>query len=179
VATDDEMAAINEAYRVLSDPGRRALYDRQTSGRAGASGTGSAAGTAGSRRAATTTASATTAAAGPVASPWNDGPARVPWRFLGFMAAVGIGVVLVGAALVEPPGPEVPDGLLGPGSCVILQQNNTVREVACTESSELVVRQLVPFDQRCPAGTAGFPDGQGMGVACVVTADAVPGSAAP
>ncbi len=177
MSSNDEMAAINEAYRVLKDPGRRALYDRQATSGGGGAGTGSAAaGTAGSRRAATATTAATER---PVAQPWNDGPARIPWRFMGFMAAVGIGVVLVGAALVEPPGPEVPDGLLGPGSCVILQQNNAVREVACSEAPELVVERLVPFDQRCPAGTAGFPDGQGMGVACVITADPVPGSAAP
>jgi molecular chaperone DnaJ len=171
------MAAINEAYRVLSDPGRRALYDRQVSsgsGSAAASARGSAA-ASGTRRAGTATTGATVTA---TTASWDATPARMPWKFMAAMAGFGIAIVLVGAAFVEPPGPEVPDGLLGPGSCVSLQQNNAVREIACSESSELVVDRLVPFDQRCPAGTAGFPDGQGMGLACAIEA-AGSGAGAP
>jgi molecular chaperone DnaJ len=172
------MAAINEAYRVLSDPGRRALYDRQVSSGTGsaATSTRSSAASTGARRGGTATAgSAATAAA----ATWDAAPARMPWRFMAAMAGLGIAVVLVGAAFVEPPGPEVPDGLLGPGSCVSLQQNNAVREIACSESADLVVDRLVPFDQRCPAGTAGFPDGQGMGLACVIQPGTGSGAGTP
>lgn len=159
----DEMAAVNEAYRVLSDAGRRAVYDRSlhdhTTG-----GTGSAV---------------------PPSNPTDDDirsrirartynyptettPARVPWRFLGFMATIGIGFVLAGAILIDEPAEREPDGIIRSGSCVQIEPNNDAREVRCTGEGDLVVDQLVPIDARCPAGTVAYRDRQGLGTACVV-----------
>ena len=110
------MAAINEAYRVLGEPARRAVYD------AARRGTGSAVRPRrrrGSRRS-------------PRPRPVDTTPARYPWKLVLGMAAFGATVVLVGAALYEPAGPERPDNLLGPGSCVTIEGNGDAREVTCT-----------------------------------------------
>jgi molecular chaperone DnaJ len=144
------MPRINEAYRVLSDPGRRALYD--------------AAIREAPSRAATTTV--------PSPSPRlrvvvDDTPARIPWKLMLGMAGVGATIVLVGAALYEPPGPERPDNLLQPGSCVTIESNGDAREVTCTGDDQLVVEALVPAGERCPDETAGHRDRQGLGLACV------------
>lgn len=149
------MAAINEAYRVLRDPARRAVYD---AGRRPGS------------------------AVGPTARPtsWPDAgsthhtrpvsttPARYPWKLVAGMAVVGAAVVLVGAALYEPADEPAPDNLLGPGSCVVIETNGDAREVSCERSPESrVVVALVAFDERCPAETEGYRDRQGRGTACV------------
>lgn len=146
------MAAINEAYRVLGEPARRVAYD------ASLRGTGSAAVSS-----ATPSAGARTVPTRPV----DTTPARYPWKLVLGMAAFGATVVLVGAALYEPAGPERPDNLLGPGSCVEIEANGDAREVTCTGDDQLVVEVLVPIDGRCPDGTAGHRDRQGRGLACV------------
>jgi molecular chaperone DnaJ len=153
------MAAINEAYRVLADPGRRAVYDRSmreaTSRPAAGSGR---------------TATATTT---PYVPPVDVTPARMPWKLMGVMAAFGIGFVLVGAILFEPVAEPAPDGVLQAGSCVTVLENNLVAEVRCEEGATLVVAQFVPTDADCPVGTAQYPDRLGMGQACVVERDPV------
>jgi molecular chaperone DnaJ len=147
------MAAINEAYRVLGEPARRAAYDAQ-SGRTGSAAGGSASPGAGDRR---------------VPAPSVDTtPARYPWKLVLGMAAFGAAVVLVGAALYEPADPERPDNLLEPGSCVVIEANGDAREVTCTGEDRLVVEALVPIGGRCPNGAAAHRDRQGRGLACVV-----------
>jgi hypothetical protein len=152
------MAAINEAYRVLGEPSRRAVYD------AARRGTGSAAVGGGPvHRAPTMT------AAPPVLP-----EARYPWKLVIGMFLVGAAVVLVGAAFYKPSDPPPPDNLLGPGSCVVIEVNGDAREINCTGApGELVVSALVGLDERCPEGAAGYRDRQGRGLACV-TATSVP-----
>lgn len=158
------MPEVNEAYRVLSDPGRRAMYDAGLrADRATASGPSS--------RSAGGSAEASPEVDDP---PWRsptppgtDGPARVPWRGLlvaGVVASVGI-VAL--AQFTEPGEDPGPDGILRSGDCVRIEANNDASEVSCSGEGDLVVRDLVPFDRPCPGGTAAHRDRQGMGIACV------------
>jgi molecular chaperone DnaJ len=149
------MAAINDAYRVLGDPARRAQYDATLRE------TGSAARPpahpTGSRYPARPTA------------PVDTTPARYPWKLVLAMAALGVTVVLIGAALYEPAADPPPDNLLEPGSCVTIEGNGDAREVNCDGTEEFEVRALVPMGSRCPDGTAGHRDRQGRGLACVVS----------
>lgn len=158
------MAAINEAYRVLGDPARRAVYD------AALRGTGSAAAvsTGGDRIRVPTSAPPQ-----PLPEP------RIPWKLMIGMFLLGATVVLVGAALYEPSEPAPPDNLLEPGSCVTIEANGDAREINCTGApDELVVAALVGMDEECPAGQAGYRDRQGRGLACVEPV-APPATSAP
>jgi DnaJ domain len=153
----DEMAAINEAYRVLGDPARRAAYDHASS-------------SAASNSATRPTAEATTTPPGG----WSyvdRTPARIPWRLMATFAIVGTIAVLVGAMFVDPPDEQSPDGILRSGSCVSIEANGDAREVACSGGDELVVEQLVPIGARCPGGTRPYRDRLGLGTACVVGPD--------
>jgi len=150
------MTAINEAYRVLGDPGRRAVYD------------------AGRRGSAVPPSPRTTTATPP--AEWSSGvarrhetagPARYPWKLVGVMAVVGIAVVLLGAILFEPADDPPPDNLLQSGSCVSVEDNGDAREVACDGAGDLVVRELVPIGDACPAGSEPHRDRQGRGTACI------------
>jgi molecular chaperone DnaJ len=152
-ASAAEMSNINEAYRVLGDEARRAAYDLQLGSTEAAPG-GPA-----------PTVSFTTATAPP---PSPGPPARIPWRLMGAMAAIGIAVVLIGAALRGPTTDRPPDGVVGPGSCVAIEQNNDAREVNCAGEDDLVVDVVVAFDATCPAGTEPHRDRQGLGIACVI-----------
>ncbi|HEY3484048.1 MAG TPA: J domain-containing protein [Ilumatobacteraceae bacterium] len=150
----DRMAAVNEAYRVLGDPARRAAYDR-------------------SLRRGTTTPPQWSASTGqaPTAPPRPDEPltpARVPWKLMAGMFVLGVIVVLAGAVLFEPADAPGPDGVLQPGSCVRIEINNIAREVECSGSDDLVVDRLITRDASCPVGTAKYPDSQGLGAACIV-----------
>jgi molecular chaperone DnaJ len=162
------MAEINEAYRVLSDPGRRAIYDRTIA--------------AGDHRAASAGAASDAdddidvddepepdrraARPGRVLSP--DGPARFPWKPMLVVAAVGSALVLVSAALADAPEDEVPDGILRTDSCVVIEPNGDAREVACTGEDDIVVELLIPTDARCPVGMEPHRDRLGLGIACIV-----------
>lgn len=157
-----EMAAVNEAYRVLADPGRRALYDRARHG--GAAG-GGAAGGAGAEATTGTAPSPRVADHRSVLSP--AGPARVPWRMMAIAAVVGSALILVTSVFNDPPSTEPPDGILRPGSCVALEPNGDAREVGCGGGDDLVVEVLVPLDGRCPTGTLGHRDRLGLGIACL------------
>ncbi|MGB0113528.1 MAG: J domain-containing protein [Ilumatobacteraceae bacterium] len=154
---DRTMPAINEAYRVLSDPARRAVYDATLR-------TGSAVGSSAPRASAPDQAEAARAA-----MPTVHEPARVPWRSLLFFATIAVIGVFVLAQFTEPAEPPAPDGLLRIGSCVEIEPNGFAREVSCTrdETIDLVVGALVPFGGRCPVGTEPHQDRQGMGVACI------------
>jgi len=152
------MAAINEAYRVLGEPARRAVYD------AGRRGTGSAAGPSAS--------SAPPAARSPGTVRLREPlpPARYPWKLVLVMFLLGTAVVLIGAALYRPKDPGPPDNLLEPGSCVTIEANGDAREVNCSRApDELVVSALIGMDELCPTGTEGHRDRQGRGRACVST----------
>ncbi len=155
----DTMAAVNEAYRVLSDPGRRFEYDRSIGAR------GSAVGHARSPGASSEVDRPPTPVVPSRLIP--AGPARVPWRLMAVMAVVGSAVILVAAAFNDPPSTEAPDGILRVGSCVEVEQNFDVREIACTGSDDLVVDLVLPTDATCPIGLGQFRDRLGLGAVCI------------
>lgn len=146
----ERMAALNEAWRVLGDPARRARYDVELSRARGSA---------------------------PAASPppdvergWQptDAAAHYPWRFVLGLAAFGIAIVIVGVIVYHPSNtPPPPDNILGAQSCVVIEPNGDARETHCSQPHDGVVGQLVPFDAPCPDGTEAHRDRQGMGTACV------------
>jgi len=155
-----DMAALNEAWRVLSDPGRRALYDASLRGPS--PGTGSA--------------------APPSSRPsrphdrfpferpepsHGSGSGRFPkWPFvLIFLLAVIF--ILTAGALRKPAKPEAPDGWLVVGSCVVLEGNGDAAEVGCDAEHDATVVTVVGFDAACPTDTETHRDRQGRGYACV------------
>jgi hypothetical protein len=87
---------------------------------------------------------------------------------MGAMAGIGITVVLIGAALRGPDVERPPDGVVGPGSCVVIESNDDAREVNCTGAGDLVVVAVVAFDATCPTGSDPHRDHQGLGIACVI-----------
>ena len=155
------MAEINEAYRVLSDPGRRANYDA-TLRRASATS---------SARAATSEHASTSPIDEPLITGHHE-PVRVPWRMLLLVGLIGVIGVIVLAQFTEPGQPDGPDGILRVGDCVEIEADNDAREVQCTSdpSRDRVVRVLIPFDATCPGMTSAHRDAQGMGIACVEAA---------
>jgi hypothetical protein len=155
----DDMAQVNEAWRVLGDPARRLAYDHELDALADRA----AAGTSAAPRA---SAPRQTAPTMPYTATASATPARFPWRFMLGMAAVGTAFVTVGHLITDPGEPTRPDGLLQTGSCVMLELD--AYEVACDGRQDAVVQQLIPSDQTCPTGTEPFRDRQGMGTACVV-----------
>jgi molecular chaperone DnaJ len=153
----DAMARLNEAYRVLNDPGRRALYDRRLSPRIVTDDAAGSSGGAPSRPARPRR----TAPESPVA-------ARFPWRFVIGLAVVGSTGVVLSSALAGPEDPAVPDGVLRSGSCVEIDQLGFAREISCLgDGTDRTVRVLVPTDAVCPAGTVGHLDRLGLGRACI------------
>ena len=149
----DKMPLVNEAYRVLSDPGRRAMYDAE-------------------RRGAPRVTSSTSSNAqveddlSAYAFQHPPGPARIPWRGLLFFSAVAIVAIVVLAQFSQPSGPPVPDNILRTGECVEQTANGAV-EVACTGNGDLVVRQVMAREGVCPGGVESTPDRQGMVAVCL------------
>ena len=148
-ASSGEMAAITQAWNVLSDHSRRRLYD--SSLREGGASSG---------------ATRSTATSTPHVAPIT--PARFPWRML--LGFVGVGsIVVVGLNIVSQPAePRGPDGLISSGSCVVIDATQAAVEVSCDGEHYGVVEQLIGFDMSCRTGTEPYRDRQGMGTACVV-----------
>jgi hypothetical protein len=149
------MAALNEAYRVLGEPARRAQYDARLR-----------------------SPPAPTRPARPSAAPASErtvstgragfaAPARYPWKLVIGMFALGAAAVLVMAALAEPSRPAPADNLLEAGSCVVVEPNGDAREVVCDGRDQRVVVALVPTGEACPTGTDAHRDRQGRGTACL------------
>ena len=161
-----QMATINEAWSVLSDPARRSAYDAGLYGTNEADAVNRNAGESGRL----------VDAAGPafqagVGAHHGVGPARFPWRFMLILAALGIAFVIVNAALTDPPKPPPLDNILGVGSCVTLDVNGDVAESACDATSDGVVDSLLEPDGVCRQGTEVHRDRQGLGQVCVVIAN--------
>src|SRR6056297_3462137 len=98
-AGSDKMPRINEAYRVLSDPGRRAVYDAELRGPVARSNSIS-----------------TERAVDDEPAEWTyshpDGPARVPWRSLLFFSGIAIVAIVILAQFQDPAEPAAPDNVL-------------------------------------------------------------------
>jgi hypothetical protein len=158
------MAALNEAYRVLRHPGRRAVYDAELAARRS---TG---------RSSAVRAPSYPPPRAPQVAVDDRRPARYPWKLAVVATAIGAAAVLLAAAVSEPGEPARPDNVLEPGSCVALEANGDAREVNCEGTrDELVVEQIIPFDGACPPGLSAARDRQGLGYACL----APRGTAAP
>jgi molecular chaperone DnaJ len=156
------MAAINEAWATLSDPGRRAMYDAALRG-----------GDDLGRRVTTSSSSPTMPASEARHNPFAryQDPPRFPWRFVLILVGVAIAAILGLGALAGDPADAPIDNLLAIGSCVeVDEMRGEVAEVPCDEPHDAVVDRLIPFDSVCPFGTEPFRDRQGMGLACVVRA---------
>ena len=161
-AGSNNMPAINEAYRILNDPGRRAMYDRSLD----------------SVQASTQRLTST-----PYSEPaerWNvggdvyAGPGRSAGRSLLVCSAIAIFAIVFLAQFAQPTGPQPPDGILRNGDCVQILDNGDAREIACTGIEDMVVRAFNPtFDASCPGRTVRHRDRLGMGVACVELPDVV------
>lgn len=153
-----EMSAINEAYRVLSDVGRRLDYDRELRARPSpVSGSAAAGGGTAAQRPTYST---------PTVPSME--PPRFPWRFLLLLTVVGSAAIIVVGALTEPGEPAAIDNVLRAGDCVVIEPvSGVVSEVRCDDAHDAVVESLIPFDSRCPASSETYRDRQGMGLACV------------
>lgn len=142
-----DVARIAEAWAILSSPSRRAAHDAASS-------------SAASSR-------SSSATERPVVSTSPVARARFPWRFVLVVAAGGAVLVFI-LHLVGGRGvPRGPDGLVGPGSCVALDNLGAGYEVDCAAPNEGVARALVPFDGRCDSDTVAIRDRQGMGIICL------------
>ena len=156
-AGGDKMHSINEAYRVLSDPGRRAVYDAERRG------------------APRPTPDPSTGRfvddddEGPAYKfQYPTGPARIPWRGLLFFSAIAIVAIVVLAQFSKPSGPAAPDNILRTGECVEILDNGLAGEVECTGSGDLVVRQVTSRERGvCPNGNSITNDRQGMVGVCL------------
>ena len=89
------MAEINYAWKVLSDPAKRAAYDLSLE-RSRRAAYGSAAQSGGSA-----SASASNAASAVQQLVIAPTPSKCPWRFLAVMGVLGIAFVLVNAAFTK------------------------------------------------------------------------------
>jgi molecular chaperone DnaJ len=143
----ESLAPINEAWRVLGDPVLRHAYDRSLA--------------IDDRR----PAPAEQWAPSPTLTPPPE--SSFPWRFLAFMAAAGIGIVLLGVFTYTPSKPGPPDNLLEPGSCVVLEDNGDASEVNCDIAHDGVVERMITADDRCPTDLEPHRDRQGLGVVCI------------
>lgn len=158
-AAGADMAAVNEAWRVLSDPGRRALYDA-------------------SLRGPITSARVPDPRDRPevadekvwVPAPPSASGGRFPiWPFV-MVFILAVIFIFTAGALSKTPVEQGPDNILTKGSCVIIETNGDAREVDCAGSHSAVVVTVVGFDQTCPSNTETRRDRQGRGWACLVDA---------
>ena len=149
-----EMAAINEAWSVLSDPGRRAMYDAALRGAVESENN-----------------SDTPYMPEPRLNPlarYTD-PPRFPWRLILVLVALASAAILIVGALTSPSEPTPIDNLVQVGSCVVIDEaRQEAVEADCSGEHDAVVEKLVPFDGLCPLGLVAYRDRQGMGLVCVV-----------
>jgi hypothetical protein len=154
-----EMAAVNEAWRVLRDPARRAVYDaslrppsRPLPGGAGVPGTS---------RGGEDLDEPADVVPLPAGARWAI---PLPWLFvLGVLALI---FVFTAYASSGSGGREV-DGLLRTGSCVQVIDGGVAVEVACSERNDGRVVLLPPVRASCPRGTEEYTDRFGSSTVCV------------
>lgn len=147
----DDMAAVNEAWRVLSDPGRRAVYDATL------------------RPASARLRPPSNDEFYPVApGVYDDRRGRLPWGWLAMIGVMLSIFVFTASALNNDTTPPPPDGVFQPGSCADLDDNGDAIEVPCDGPHEALVQQLIPTDASCPIDATEHRDRQGLGKVCLV-----------
>lgn len=147
------MAAINEAWSVLSDPARRAMYD------------------AALRNGPEVRIDHAPSMPAPRLNPLAryENPPRFPWRMVLVLVGVATAAILVLGALTSPSEPTPIDNLMQVGSCVRIDQaRREAIEAECGGPHDAVVEELIPFDGFCRLGLVAYRDRQGMGQVCVV-----------
>ncbi|MEA3186017.1 MAG: molecular chaperone DnaJ [Ilumatobacteraceae bacterium] len=142
------LAPINEAWQVLGDPAARHAYDRSLA-------VGAPAEVHEDRPQA------------PFVAPESLPASSFPWRFLAGLAAVGIGIVLLGVLTYQPSKPGPPDNVLQQGSCVVIQDNGDAAEVNCDTQHDGVVDNLLDAGESCAVPLEPHRDQQGLGVFCI------------
>jgi curved DNA-binding protein CbpA len=148
-SAERDMASVNEAWRVLSDPGRRAMYDASL------------------RSPVTVPSSRAPSQSAPAPFAERAPSGKFPkWPFVMLFVLAVIFIITAGA-LYQPSKPAKPDNLLFTGSCVLLEPNRDAVEVGCETPHDAVVVTVVNFDAACPMETETYRDRQGRGYACV------------
>jgi len=162
----DRMPEVNEAYRVLSDPARRAMYDASL--RTGTRITGSG------------LSSGSDSTSKPDRGHDDDyelrlrasrQPIGVPWRSILVVGSALIVGIIVLAQFTDSSDETVIDNILRVGDCAEVLDDGRASEVPCSSggSGDLVVESMIPFSDRCDAGLAQHQDRQGMGIVCLST----------
>ena len=152
-----QMAAINEAWRVVGDPRRRREYDESLH---------QPAPVRTARERAATPPEFIEPRRNPLAR-YQD-PPRFPWRLMAWMAAGGVLLVVLGVLTAGDPAPPKVDNLLKPGDCVIIEANGDAAERLCSDPHDATVSVLLTLNERCPEGTEPHRDRQGLGTACLL-----------
>lgn len=160
-AASPEMADINAAWRALSDPARRAMYD--------ASLRPPAAGAFVPRAPASRLEEERYPVSGPPAGPSGG---RFPFGAFAGLVLVAMVLTFIASGIANRDGGADPvDPIMRQGDCVVIEPNLDARKVRCDGAHDGVVSAFVPFDDECPAGTAAHRDRQGMGTACITRTD--------
>ena len=159
------LAAVSEAWSVLGNPTSRRLYDESLTAKSRY------------RQAPNPKKQNTVEFADEFADELADQPefevplvvvrAKIPWRFMLSLVAVGALLILFLQSTASPSIPQGPDSLIRSGSCVAFDSTQAVYEVSCDGPNDGVVRQLIGFDKTCSSDTFGYRDRQGMGIACL------------
>jgi hypothetical protein len=172
-AGSSSMVDLNAAYDTLRDPVGRRVYDRALAEAAARDSGGPDDHDGGDDLDVDSFDPDTRPSNGPVGHRvlTPSGPAKMPWRLMAVTAVIGSLVVLVSAAFTDSPADEPPDGILRVGSCVVVEPNFDVREVACDDAPELVVRLMLPTGSTCPQPYATHRDRLGLGTACVESSE--------
>jgi len=139
-----DMAALNEAWRVLSDPGRRAMYDRALAGPRAVAADGGA-------RTVTPE------------DPDDEGPIERPAGRAGYFTGLPwlivlavLAVIFVFTAYAAQGGDDSeprPDGIVQRGDCVVLRTGHPVQETTCSADHDAVVADIVAPGVECREGT--------------------------
>jgi hypothetical protein len=146
--TSPDMAALNEAWYVLRDPGRRALYD------------------AALRPVAPPSAGSTAERVDEEEPVQPTGHLGIPIGWIAILAALAIIFVFTAYAASSTKG-SGSDGQLRPGECVAIDGEGFAVETSCTRAHDGVVQGLVPFDTPCPNGSSSYTDRTHVSQVCV------------